>query len=439
MNCLAQILKSSGYIISGSDHKSSAITQNLQSLGIKVTVGHSRDNIAEDIDLVVYTAAVRQDNCELAAAREKGIGIMDRAELLGLIMKNYNYPICVSGTHGKTTTTSMAAEIFLSAQKDPTILVGGYLNSIEGTLRNGGMDYIIVESCEYFDSFLKFFPFVGIILNLEADHLDYFKDLGAVRKSFAKFAQLIPDNGALVINNGIEKINEITEGLRCKVITFGPQEGDWTAQNIVYNETGCAQFDACLLGESKCKINLGVQGEHNILNALSVIASSYALGIDFESIQKGLNNFIGAKRRFQYKGEFNGVTVIDDYAHHPTEVRATIRSANNIPANNIWCVFQPHTHSRTKSLLNDFAECFDEADKIVILDIYSPAGREEESTLIHSLDLVNLIKKRGKEAYYISSFSDARQFLLQNCLHNDMLITMGAGDVYLLGENMLKN
>ncbi len=439
MNCLALLLHSRGYVISGSDQNESSTTRLLQDSGITVFIGHKKEAITNNIDLVVYTAAVQQDNIELRAAIEAGIPTMDRAALLGFMMKNYKRPICVAGTHGKTTTTSMFADAFLSTNTDPTILVGGHLESIGGNLRDGGMDYFIAESCEYFDSFLRFFPYIGVILNIEADHLDYFKDLNAVRSSFAKFARRVPASGAVVINTDIDNYAEIINGLDCRVITFGFKNADWTADNIRYSETGYGIFDAYFKGNFIEEIHLSVPGEHNILNALSVIASAHFLGLDMVSVAKGLKNFNGAKRRFQLKGVKNGVRIIDDYAHHPTEISKTIASAKNMMYNKLWCVFQPHTHSRTKALLNEFAACFDDADRIVILDIYSPVGREEPSTFIHSIDLVKLIEKRNKKVYYFGSFDKATDFLIENCLHNDMLITMGAGDVYLLGESILKS
>ena len=439
MNCLARILYKDGYRVTGSDQNPSSVVFQLGSMGISVSIGHKPEHIPGDTELVVYTAAVQSDNPELVAARTMGIRTMDRAELLGLIMRHYDYPICVAGTHGKTTTTSMLAEVFLAADADPTVLVGGYLDSIGGTLRDGGEQYFVAESCEYFDSFLKFFPYIGIILNLEADHLDYFEDEAAVRRSFARFAGLIPPEGTLIINAAIPNLSEITEGLSCRIITYDMNRGRWQARDIHYDREGCASFTALFDGLPAGRITLSVPGAHNIQNALATAATADVLGLPFEAVSQGLFRFHGAKRRFQKKGVINGVTIVDDYAHHPTEISTTLRSAKNMDYDKVWCVFQPHTHSRTKNLLHEFAACFDEADYVVLLDIYSPAGREEPSTHIHSLDLLALIEERGKKALYFPSFDEAEKFLQEKCLHNSLLITMGAGDVVRLGENMLKH
>lgn len=437
MSGLAELLFSEGYNVSGSDQTDSYATKKLRAIGIPVFIGHMKRNIKDDIDLVVYTAAVKDDNVELTEARAKNIHVCERAELLGLIMKNYKYPVCVSGTHGKTSTTSMLSEIFMAAGKAPTLMIGGILPSINSAMKKGGTEYFIAESCEYHDSFLKFCPYTGIILNIEKDHTDYFGTLENIRRSFRKFAELIPDDGTLVINSEISNIEEIVKGLPCTVVTYGSEGADWVYENVSFDENGHGAFDAVYKGKKLGRIKLNAPGVHNIGNALAATAAAYDLGISFDIIAGALCVFSGAKRRFQHKGTANGFCIVDDYAHHPTEIKATLASAKNCRYNNLWCVFQPHTKQRTQELFVEFSESFDDADKIVILDIFSPAGREDNDLIIHSEELAEKIRQRGKEVYYFSTFPEAEQFLLKNCLHNDLLITMGAGDVYKVGEAII--
>lgn len=437
MSGLAEILLSRGLNISGSDIKKSDITKRLVSLGADIHTGHSAENIKDGIDLVVYTAAVKNDNPELAAAREKGIPLMDRAELLGHIMFEYNSSIAVSGTHGKTTTTSMLSEILLGADKDPTISVGGILPAIGGNTRVGGSGYFVAEACEYFDSFLKFNPHIAVILNIEADHLDYFKNIENIRKSFSAFAARVDKSGLLVINKDIERVGDITEGLDCNVETFSLNDpnANWRPENIVHNQDGSTGFDVIYNNVPFAQLTLCVPGEHNIKNALASCAAANGLNISPELIKAGLGAYRGANRRFQHKGEFNGVRVVDDYAHHPTEIRATLEAAKNVRHNKLWCVFQPHTYSRTYTLLKDFAAAFSSADNIIIADIY--AAREKDTGLINSKVLADSIKANGDNAIYIGNFAEIENYLTNNCKPGDLLITMGAGDVYTLGESLV--
>lgn len=437
MSGLAELIHHIGFKVCGSDIKSCDITTHLESLGIKVYIGQKAENITDDIDLFVNTAAVKKDNPEMKAAETYNIPIMERSEFLGYVMKNYKCPIGISGTHGKTTTTSMLSQILLEADKDPTISVGGMLDSIHGNVRIGSSEYFIVESCEYCDSFLKFFPYIGVILNIESDHLDYFKDINQIRNSFTKFAQLVPKDGAVIINGDIENVEEIIAQLNCEVITFGTDKNKvmWTAGNINYDTKGIGTFDIIYENNFVAKVKLGVPGVHNIYNALAACATAYTQGIDMEYIIKGLNTFSGTRRRFEYKGIINGFTIIDDYAHHPTEIKATLKVADNYKHNKLWCVFQPHTYTRTKTLLEDFSKSFDNVDKIIITDIY--AARENNTVGIHSEDLVEKITLRGKDAQYIGSFSDVEKYIIENCKQDDLLITMGAGDVYIIGDELL--
>lgn len=438
MSGLAEILLSKGIHVSGSDMKDSATIKRLKNLGIKINLGHNSENITKDIDLLVYTAAVKSENPELIKAKELNIKIIDRAELLGKIMKNYSNSIAVSGTHGKTTTTSMISEILLSAKTDPTISIGGTLSTIKGNIRVGKSEYFVAEACEYFDSFLKFNPLVAVILNVEADHLDYFKDLQQIQTSFKNFAGRVPESGFIIINKDIDNLNYITENIKSNVVTYSVNNDDalWTAKNIVHLQNGTNSFDALYKGEFFAHINLNVPGEHNISNSLAACAAAHALNLTSEDIAEGLLNFGGVDRRFQTKGTFNGVTVIDDYAHHPTEIAVTLAATKKVDHNKTWCVFQPHTYSRTKIFLNEFSEAFENADNIIIADIF--AAREKDTGEISSKDLVEKIVQKGKNAQYLGDLSQIEAYLKKNCSSGDLLITMGAGDVYIVGENLIR-
>ena len=437
MSGLAEILASRGHQVSGTDVKETAVTKHLQSLGIHINFGHRAENITDDITLVVYTAAIHDDNPELRAAHEKGIRIMDRAHLLGQIMDEYHDSIAVSGTHGKTTTTSMVSEILLAAEKDPTITVGGILPTIGSNLRIGNSPYFVAEACEYFDSFLQFNPFIAIILNVESDHLDYFKTLENIRRSFHAFAQRVPNNGLLVISEKIDHVEELTDGLTCHVETFGLSEkANWRAENIVHEADGRNSFDVYHNGEFFTTIHLHIPGEHNITNALAAIAASAFLGAAPEDCVKGLHHYTGTERRFQLKGKKDGITVIDDYAHHPTEIKAALAAAQNVQHNTTWCVFQPHTFSRTRFLFDEFGEAFGDADEIIIADIF--AARETDDGTVSAAQLAERIAQTGKSARYVGDFAAIEAYLREHCKSGDLLMTVGAGDVYKIGENFLK-
>lgn len=437
MSGLAEILASRGHQVSGTDVKETAVTKHLQSLGIHINFGHRAENITDDITLVVYTAAIHDDNPELRAAHEKGIRIMDRAHLLGQIMDEYHDSVAVSGTHGKTTTTSMVSEILLAAEKDPTITVGGILPTIGSNLRIGNSPYFVAEACEYFDSFLQFNPFIAIILNVESDHLDYFKTLENIRRSFHAFAQRVPDNGLLVISEKIDHVEELTDGLTCHVETFGLSEkANWRAENIVHEADGRNSFDVYHNGEFFTTIHLHIPGEHNITNALAAIAASAFLGAAPEDCVKGLHHYTGTERRFQLKGKKDGITVIDDYAHHPTEIKAALAAAQNVQHNTTWCVFQPHTFSRTRFLFDEFGEAFGDADEIIIADIF--AARETDDGTVSAAQLAERIAQTGKSARYVGDFAAIEAYLREHCKSGDLLMTVGAGDVYKIGENFLK-
>ncbi len=432
MCCIAEMLNNMGFIVTGSDQKDSAICSHLRDLGITVFIGHDAGNI-RGAEALVRTAAAPDENPEISYARQKGLPVYERAQMLGLIMKKYNETICVSGVHGKTTVTSMLGDIFMSAKLDPTIVNGGYLPSINGYFRQGKSDYFIIEACEYCDSFLSFFPKTGIILNIEEDHPDYFPDIDAMIRSFRRFAELIPPSGRLVINGKMPYVQKITAGLSCDVVTFS--KGDFEAKDIVFDQLGRPSFTVVHHGKTLGCLTLGVLGEHNVDNALAATAAAIPLGVEFSAIKNALHAFSGAKRRFEHKGRFNQVEVYDDYAHHPTEISATLSAAKRA-GSEIWCVFQPHTHSRTQALIDQFETAFDDADHIVLLDIFRPAGREELEFDIRSQDLAKLLKIRGKDIHYLDSFETAKSFLHQNA-QAGMLITMGAGDITQLSAMLV--
>ncbi len=437
MSGLAEILLTEGFQVSGSDRAPSDLTRTLEERGVRVFYGQRRENLTADIDLVVYTAAIKSDNPELLAAKELGIPTLTRAQLLGQMMKNYKTPIAISGTHGKTTTTSMISQILLSAGADPTLSIGGIYKPIGGNIRVGSSDIFVTEACEYTNSFLSFFPKIGVILNIEEDHLDFFRDLSDIRHSFRRFAELLPADGTLIINGGIKDYQEITEGLVCRVVTYGfSPDFDYSASDISFDQSGFPSFLLKVKGGWDRRFSLRVHGDHNILNAMASVAVADCLQLSDKDIADGLVSFGGADRRFEYKGRINGVNIIDDYAHHPTEIRATLNAASQYPHKRLWCVFQPHTYTRTKAFLDEFAEALSLADEIVLADIY--AAREKDTLGISSQTLQEKIQSLGHSCHYFPSFEAIEKFLSKNCTKDDLLITMGAGDVVKIGETLLQ-
>ena len=436
MSGLASILLNQHFKVSGSDAHESELTKQLEAEGAILYYGQRASNLDDTPDLVVYTAAIHPDNPEYAAAVAKQIPMLSRAELLGQMMHNFKTPVAISGTHGKTTTTSMTSYIFLEADMDPTISVGGILDAIGGNIRVGGHDTFLTEACEYTNSFLHFFPKISVILNIDADHLDFFKDLDDIRHSFRKFAQLLPDDGTLIVNSEIEHLDQLTKGLTCKIVTYGMDaSSDYYASNITFDEFAHPSFD-CYKGDTLLgHFVLHVPGIHNVSNALASIALADQMGVSMEHTRIGLEKFGGTKRRFEKKGEIGGVTIIDDYAHHPTEIEATLHAAHNYPHKKLWCVFQPHTYTRTKALMDDFAKALTLADHVVLADSY--AARETDTLGISSSMLAEKVNALGGCADYFDSFDKIETCLLENCKPGDVLITMGAGDVVKIGEKLL--
>ena len=437
MSALAEILLQEGFTISGSDSKASDLTASLEAKGVQIFYEQTASNIVSGIDLVVYTAAIREDNPEYQEVVKQHIPMLTRAQLLGQIMANYQNSIAVAGTHGKTTTTSMMSQVLLEADTDPTISVGGILPSIQGNLRVGNSEVFISEACEYTNSFLNFHPKYSIILNVEPEHLDFFKDLDDIRNSFRIFASNTLSDGVTIINGEIPNWQELVAGQPQKIITYGFDSSfDYYAADIQFNDKACAMYTVMKQGSPLFTVSLSVPGRHNISNSLAVIALSCEMGLSKEAILAGLTNFSGANRRFQYKGVVNGITVIDDYAHHPTEINATLTAAANYPHERLVVAFQPHTYSRTKAFLPEFAKVLSQADVVVLADIY--AAREKNTYGVSSEDLLALLKEKGCEAYYFPSFEEIEKFLLKNCVNGDLLITMGAGNIVEIGESILK-
>lgn len=438
LSAIAEIFLSRGYAVSGSDMKVSDTTYHLESCGAVVYYEHNAENIC-DADLIVYSAAVSQENPELKAALEQGIPAVSRAEALGALMADYDMSIAISGTHGKTTTTSMISLILENSHKNPTILVGGNLAEIEGNVKVGTSDYFVTEACEYMDSFLSLRPKIEIILNIDSDHLDYFKDIEHIVSSFDRFAKLVPKDGFVIAYDANPFVKTVVRDLPCRVITFGfNDQSDFYASNIEFNAFGMPSYELYKGRNKLCTLQLSVPGEHNIANSLAAVACCHSLGVDIADIVSTLESFTGTQRRFDVIGVTkNNIRVVDDYAHHPTEIKATLSAAQNIPHNALWCLFQPHTYTRTMALFDDFADAFADADKIIVAEIY--AAREKNIYKISSKELVTEIKRvhPGKEVYYISDFDEMANFVINNAVENDLVLTMGAGDIYKAAEIIL--
>ena len=437
MSGIAEILLNFGFKVSGSNNVETETTKKLEKAGIKVFIGHDSKNI-ENPDVVVYSAAIKQDNVELVTAKEKNIPIIERATFLGELTKCFKDTITISGTHGKSTTTSMVSLCFLEALKDPSIQVGADIRNINGNYKVGNSEYFIIEACEYVESFLKFSPKSEIILNIDNDHLDYFKNFDNIKNAFIKYVNLLPEDGLLVVNGDDVNALDLINHTNAKSITYGisNKNTDFFAVNIVFDNDGFPEFDVYSKENFYGRIKLSVPGMHNVLNALGCIALCDYYGIKYDTIQKALANFTGAVRRFEFKGKINNASIYDDYGHHPTEIIATAKALMNKKYNHSWVVFQPHTFSRTKSLLDDFAKALLNFDNIIILDIY--AAREKNVYGITSKDLVDKICSLGKNAKYIPNFDDCVKYLKENVKPNDIILTQGAGTVTEIGSMLLR-
>ncbi|MGI6084304.1 MAG: UDP-N-acetylmuramate--L-alanine ligase [Acetivibrionales bacterium] len=435
MSGLADILMNKGVIITGSDLVKTEITDKLQSKGANINYSHNASNITNQ-DLVVYTAAISMDNPEIIEAKNRNIPIIERSELLGAIMDQFENSIAVSGTHGKTTTTSMIASVILEAGLDPTIHIGGLLNLIGGNTRIGNSEYFIAEACEYKNSFLQFRPSLAVVLNIDADHLDFFKNVDEIRNSFERFLGNVRTPGIIVINIDDPQTKTLSKVLTRPVVTYGinSNEADWSCENITFKE-GYAKTTILHKKSLWAKISLAVPGLHNVSNLLAAIAACHSLGISKSAIINGLEKYKGTHRRLEDKGILYGVRVMDDYAHHPTEIQASLSAARALATNRLFCIFQPHTYTRTYELIDDFSKSFGQADTVVVTDIY--AAREKDTGLINSRILNDRINMITGNSVYLSKFEDIAKFLHDNTTAGDLVITMGAGNVYKIGEMFL--
>lgn len=437
MSGIAEILTKWGFSVSGSDTASSQVTDKLIENGISVIIGHDPNRVS-NADLVVYTAAIKDTDVELSRARELGIPTVERKEILGEITRAFRNTICVSGTHGKSTTTSMVSMCFLEAQLDPTIQVGAYLNAIDGNYRVGNSEYFVLEACEYSESFLSFAPKAEIILNIDNDHLDYYKDIDHIKEAFIKYVKLLPDDGILVYNADDKNTPHFSQYTKAKCLTFGLEtsNANYVAKNISYDKNGFASFDVYHNNVFYKTFKLSIPGKHNIYNALSCIALCDEFGLNKADIKTALQKYTGAGRRFEYLGDVNGAKVFDDYGHHPTEIKAIADAVKKRKYNHSWIIFQPHTYSRTKNLLDDFAKCLTNFDNIIVTDIY--AAREKNTFDVSSKDIVSKIDALGRKAYYISNFDDIIEFIKRNAKEDDIILTQGAGTITQVGHKLVE-
>lgn len=442
MSGVAVMLKRAGFTVTGSDAFDGDMIKILRNENIPVHIGHNKD-LVKNADLIVYTAAIKDSDEELSYAHEIGKPTLERAPFIGILLKEYEKPICIAGMHGKTTTTSMIASSFMHLDTHPTVLVGSKLKELgDVNYLIGENKFFVLEACEYVDSFLNFPPETAVILNIEEEHLDYFKDINQIKQSFIKFISMLPKNGKLIINKDDENCNEVLLSLQSfiqenniTVLTYSlkNKSANLYADNIAINENGCYKYDLYLNGKYITNISLNAPGKHNVANSLATVGSIYANNLDILKAKEGIENFTGASRRFEYKKTIgDNVNVYDDYAHHPTEIKATLESARNKSKNRVIAVFQPHTYSRTKLLFDKFAHAFNNADFVILTDIY--AAREAFDETISSKMLADELVRNGINAVYISSFEDIAKKIKEIIEPNDIVLTIGAGTITKLSD-----
>ena len=437
MSGLAGMLKQAGVIVTGSDSARSYMTDALNAQGIEVHIGHHAENV-HGADLIIYSAAISAENPERAEAARLGIPQMERATLLGQLMEGYNHAINVCGTHGKTTTTSMIAEVLLDAGLDPTVHIGGQLDYIGGSTRVGSHETFVVEACEFNASFLQFHPTIAVVTNIEEDHLDFYKDIDDICHAFNRFFSLLPADGVCIGNGDDPLVVREMSKLPVRTVTYGfGTHCDWQPMNLIYNETGCAGFDFALHGEKQAHVQLHVPGEYNVMHALATMAACAEIGAAPEVIAQSLEGFAAPHRRFEYTGTVCGVKLYTDYGHNPAEMQSALDNAKHQPHNRLFAVMQPHTYSRVKTLFADYIHCCDAADEILITDIF--AAREKDPGDIHATMLVNAMKAEGLPVHYTPTFDDAEAYLRANWQPGDLVITMSCGDVHLLNAQIQKH
>ena len=434
MNGLARILKAQGHSVTGSDRERTQFTDSLDEEGIPYSLGHTGQYV-EDAELVIYSAAIKPDNYERQLAREKGIPELERSVALGQISERFKEVVAVAGCHGKTTITSMLAFVNEQAGSNATVHVGGYVDLLHGGVRLGGNDLFITEACEYVESFLTLRPTVALVNNIDNDHLDYYKDMAHILAAFDKFVALLPEDGLLVACTDDFYVRDLVKKAKHRTVTYGLQGGDYTAADVTFGETGCASFTALKKGEPLGTITLGVPGQHNVINALGVLAVCGELGVPFDDCAKALAAFRNTKRRFEYYGERNGIKVYHDYGHHPSEIAATLDAASRVPHKHLFCVFQCNSYTRAKTLFTENVTCFTKADTVLVPDIYP--GREKDTGLVHARDMVEGINKSSGNARYIPTFEDIRLYIDEHGEPGDLIVTVGSGDVYRQTKKLL--
>lgn len=438
MSGLALILKNKGVSITGSDMKSSSYTEKLTKNGVKVYIGHDEKNISNNCDLVVYSAAINRNNPEMIRAKELNIPLMERSDFLGALTRDFKKTIAVSGTHGKTTTSSLISSLLYNGNLDPTVSIGGSIDTIGGNYRVGDSEFFVTEACEYVDSFLKSQHYMGIILNVEEDHLDFFKDIEHIKKSFHNFANIIPKEGVLIANGDSKDVRDILKNLECNIISFGLKpKNDWQALNIIYDTLGKPSFDLYNKGSYFGHFKLNIPGEHNVLNAMASIICANYFGINTDVMEQTFDNFNGAHRRFEFRGEVNNIRVYEDYAHHPTELKVTVQACTNYDYNKLWVVFQAHTYSRTYYFFDEFVNSFEGADYVIINDIYS--DREANSYNIHAEDLAKAVEERlSIPTKHISDFEDIVKYLVENTNKGDFVLVAGSQTINQVAFDLIK-
>jgi len=437
MNGLALMLKQKGVVVTGSDSADSYMTEALRQQGIDVIIGHFAKSV-RGADLVIYSAAISAENPERAEAAKLGIPQMERAELLGQLMEGYRHAINVCGTHGKTTTTSMIATVLMDTGANPTVHIGGQLDCIGGSTHVGSHDTFVVEACEFNASFHQFHPTIAVVTNIEEDHLDFYKDLDDICRSFGKFFSLLPEDGCCIGNGDDPQVVREMEKLTCRKETFGfGKDCTWQPLNLVYDARGCAQFDAAKDGKIITHVELHVPGEYNVMHALSTLAACMQVGADADAVADALSRFAAPHRRFEHTGTVCGVELYTDYGHNPAEMQYALENASRQPHNRLFAVMQPHTYSRVKTLFKDYIHCCDLADEILITDIF--AAREKDPGDIHSTMLVEEIRKTGKSVHYTPTFDDCERFLRENWQPGDLVITMSCGNIHLLNAQIQKH
>ncbi|ACV29001.1 UDP-N-acetylmuramate--L-alanine ligase [Anaerococcus prevotii] len=438
MSGLAQLLLAKGYEVSGSDRSDSKIINHLRELGVKISIGQKKENITNP-DLVIYTDAILDDNEELIAAKKLNVPVVTRGVFLGALMRNYKNSIAVSGSHGKSTTTSMISKILMHSDKDATILLGGELDEMKGNVRVGSEEYLVTEACEYKGNIRYYYPQTLIILNIDEDHLDYYKDLDDIVDTFREYLSNQDENSMTITNLNEENNRLIFDSVKGKLITYAQEndEADYCAFNIKFDEIGRPNFDLRMRNGDVEHFELGVIGRHNINNAMASIIATYENGIDIETIRKNILKYEGLDRRMQIIGEVDDATIMTDYGHHPSEIKVTLDALKEHTKGRLICVWQPHTYSRTKALFDDFLTCFDSSDEVIITDIY--AAREKFDPSIHSKDVVDALVKKGINAKYIGKFEDCRDYIYKEIKKDDLVLTTGCGNPDVLARMIVED